>query len=110
MGKQSKQELETQFRERWEVKIFNLFKNKQKREEQEKSEVESYIQYIYEFTEINGVRETARRLEENGRKTNATAISQIRNGITEDYGFDYIAGLAEAISNLGVTESEKKPE
>ena len=89
------------------MKIFNLFKNKQKREEQEKSELESYIQYIYEFTEIHGVRETARRLEDSGRKTNPTAISQIRNGITEDYGFDYIASLAEAISNLGIGINEK---
>lgn len=93
------------------MKIFNLFKNKQKREEQEKLEAESYIQYIYEFTEINGVRETARRLEDNGFKINPSVLSQIRQGNTESLArFDYIANLAEAISNLGISEIEKKPE
>lgn len=110
MGKQSKEELEKRFWEKWKVKIFNLFKKSNERREQESKEKESYMNFIYEYTEIHGVRETARRLEENGFKIDPSALSKIRNGIVEHYGFYYISDLAQAIGNLGAGQNEKKVE
>lgn len=89
------------------MKIFQLFMKTEKRQQElaeiQKTELEAYIKFIYDYTEIHGVRETARRLG-----VSHTTISQIRNGQLSDYGFDYIANLARSIGNLSGTENEKK--
>ena len=107
MGKQSKEAREKEFWEKWKVNILNIFKTSDARkkqiEEHEKKEIESYINFIYEFTEIHGVRETARKLD-----ISHATLSQIRNGHIEGYNYDTIRKFAESISNLGMGENEKK--
>jgi len=89
--------------------IFKIFKKKHIHEQTAQAEMQACINYIYNYTEIHGVRETSRRLEETGFKINPSVLSQIRQGNTESLArFDYIANLAEAISSLGIGESEKK--
>jgi len=89
------------------VSIFKIFKSKKQREEEEQTQIKSCIDFIYEYTEIHGVRETTRKLNEIGYKISAPTISEIRNG-NSDYGFNGIVELAEAISNLGIGGNEKK--
>lgn len=88
------------------MKIFQMFKKMEKRqqelEEVQKKELEACMNFIYDYTEIHGVRETARRVG-----VSHGMISHIRNGNTEYYGFDSIANLAKAIGNLS-EETEKK--
>ena len=86
------------------MRILQLFKRTEERREQESEEREAYVKYILEYTELNGVRETARRLEEAGFKMSHAILSEIRNE-KGNYTLDYIANLANAISQL---KSEKK--
>lgn len=75
-----------------------------KKIQQERSnEIMLYINFIYDYTEINGVRETARRLG-----VSHATLSQIRNNHIEAYNYETIKKFAESISKLGNYEAEKK--
>ena len=79
---------EKEFKERWKMRLMQLFKKTEKREEIEKEEYEGYVKYIYDYTELNGVRETVRRLDDNGFKIGVSSLSEIRNG-TGNYTLDF---------------------
>ena len=98
---------EKEFKERWKMRLMQLFKKTEKLEEIESEVFEGYVKYIYDYTETHGVRETARRLEESGFNISHAKISQIRNG-SSDYNIGYITKLAKAISELENDENKKK--
>ena len=87
--------------------IFKIFKKKHIHEQTAQAEMQACINYIYNYTEIHGVRETTRRLNNTGYRISAPTISEVRNNIS-DYGYNGIIELAEAISKLEREESEKK--
>lgn len=95
------------FEERWKVKLLQLFKKTEKRREQENEERNAYINFIIDYTNTHGVRETARRLEDAGFKISHGTISEIRN-FTDKYDTEWIADLARSISELENEEKNKK--
>ena len=100
---------EKEFKERWKMRLMQLFKKTEKREEIEKEEYEGYVKYIYDYTELNGVRDTARKLTENGFNITHSYLSNIRNGKIDNHvGLDYLVNLVKFISELENEENKKK--
>lgn len=57
------------------------------------------IQFIYDYTETHGVRETARQLEEIGYKISYATISEMRNG-SNKYDADSLQEVVRSIQKL----------
>lgn len=81
----------------------DLFKKDDKRQQLEEEVRNGCIEFIKNYTDINGVRETSRRLDDIGFTISYATISEMRNG-SRKYDAHSMQEVVRAINKL----NEKK--